>query len=136
MTETDLEVRGGRRLHFYDTSAHDADERLAVFWHHGTPIIGAPPEPLFAAVAQSGMRWVSYDRPGNGGSTAHPGRDIGSAAADVSSIGQFAVMGHSGGSAHALACAARLPDRVLGAACVSGLAPFQIAVAASPHVQP
>jgi pimeloyl-ACP methyl ester carboxylesterase len=54
-----------------------------------------------------------------------------SAAADVSSIadalgvGRFAVMGHSGGGAHALACGALLPERVLGVVCVAGLAPFQ-----------
>ena len=76
------------------------------------------------------MRWVSYDRPGYGGSTPHPGRDLGSAAADVSSIadalgiGQFAVMGHSGGAPHALACGALLPQRVLGTICVAALAPF------------
>jgi pimeloyl-ACP methyl ester carboxylesterase len=33
-------------------------------------------------------------------------------------------MGHSGGSPHALACGALLPERVLGVVCVSGLAPF------------
>jgi pimeloyl-ACP methyl ester carboxylesterase len=38
-------------------------------------------------------------------------------------IGQFAVMGHSGGGPHALACGALLSERVLGAVCVSGLAP-------------
>jgi pimeloyl-ACP methyl ester carboxylesterase len=33
-------------------------------------------------------------------------------------------MGHSGGGPHALACAAVLPERVLAAVCMSGLAPF------------
>jgi pimeloyl-ACP methyl ester carboxylesterase len=131
LTETDLELRDGRRLHIYDTCADDVDARRAVFWHHGTPNIGAPPEPLLPAAAQRGIRWVSYDRPGYGESTPDPGRDVGSAAADVSSIAdalgirQFAVMGHSGGAPHALACAALLPERVLGAVCVSGLAPFR-----------
>ena len=37
VNETDLELGGGRRLHFYDTGADDAEDRLAVFWHHGTP---------------------------------------------------------------------------------------------------
>ena len=70
MKETDLDLGGGRTLHAYDTGADDADgARLAVFWHHGTPNIGAPPEPLFAAAARLGIRWVSYDRPGYGGST-------------------------------------------------------------------
>jgi len=130
VTETDLEVSGGRTLHYYDTFADDAKARLAVFWHHGTPNIGAPPEPLLPAAAQRGIRWVSYDRPEYGGSTPQPGRDVASAAADVSSIadvldiGQFAVMGHSGGATHALACAALLPERVLAAVCASGLAPL------------
>jgi pimeloyl-ACP methyl ester carboxylesterase len=130
VTETDLELSDGCRLHFYDASEDGADARLAVFWHHGTPNVGAPPEPLLPAAAQLGIRWVSYDRPGYGGSTPRPGRDVASAAADVSriadalGIGQFAVLGHSGGGPHALACAALLPERVLAAVCVSGLAPF------------
>jgi pimeloyl-ACP methyl ester carboxylesterase len=130
VTETDLELGDRRRLHYYDTSAGEVEDRLAVFWHHGTPNIGAPPEPLFEAAGQRGIRWVSYDRPGYGGSTPYPGRNVASAAADVASIAdaigleRFAVMGHSGGSMHALACAALLPERVLGAVCVSALAPF------------
>ena len=35
---------------------------------------------------ERGIRWVSYDRPGYGGSTPHPGRDVASAAADVASV--------------------------------------------------
>jgi pimeloyl-ACP methyl ester carboxylesterase len=130
VTEADLELRDGRTLHVYDAAADDADARLAVFWHHGTPNLGAPPEPLLPAAAERGIRWVSYDRPAYGGSTPHPGRDVASAAADVSSIadalgiGRFAVMGHSGGATHALACAALLPERVLAAVCASGLAPY------------
>jgi len=130
VTETDLELSDGRTLHVYDTDTDDADGRLAVFWHHGTPNIGAPPEPFFAAAAQLGIRWVSYDRPGYGGSTPCPGRDVASAAANVSSIAdalgieQFAVMGHSGGGPHALACGALLPERVLGVVVVAGMAPF------------
>ena len=130
MTETDLELSDGRTLHVYDTGAHDVDGRLAVFWHHGTPNIGAPPEPLFPAADRLGIRWVSYDRPGYGGSTPRPDRDVASAAADVSSVAdalgidKFAVMGHSGGGSHALACGALLPERVLGVVSVAGLAPF------------
>jgi len=133
VTETDLVMSDGRTLHMYDMGAADAPDaadRLAVFWHHGTPNIGAPPEPLFPVAARLGIRWVSYDRPGYGGSTPSPGRDVASAAADVSSIAdalgidQFAVMGHSGGGPHAVACGALLPERVLGLVIVAGLAPF------------
>lgn len=127
--ETDLTLKDGRTLHVYDTGEGGADA-LTVFWHHGTPNLGAPPEPLFAASQRLGVRWVSYDQPGYGGSTPQPGRDIASAAlytagvADALGLGRFAVMGHSGGGPHALACAALLPGRVLGAVSVAGLAPL------------
>jgi pimeloyl-ACP methyl ester carboxylesterase len=130
VNELDLGLGDGRTLHVYDTGADEADGRLPVFWHHGTPNIGSPPAPLFPAAERLGLRWVSYDRPGYGGSTPDPGRDLGSAAdlvssvADALGIDRFAVMGHSGGGSHALACGALLPDRVRGVVSVAGLAPF------------
>jgi pimeloyl-ACP methyl ester carboxylesterase len=130
VTETDLALSDGRTLHVYDTAADGAAAGLVVFWHHGTPNTGAPPEPLFPAAARLGIRWVSFDRPGYGASTPRPGRDVASVAADVASIadalaiGRFAVMGHSGGGTYALACGALLPERVLAVVCASGLAPF------------
>lgn len=131
VTETDLRLSDGRVLHAYDAGADGAKSGLAVFWHHGTPNTGAPPEPLFPAAARHGIRWLSYDRPAYGGSTRRPGRDVASAAGDVAAIAdalgieRFAVMGHSGGGTHALACAALLPERVLAVVCASGMAPFQ-----------
>jgi pimeloyl-ACP methyl ester carboxylesterase len=125
-TEIEIGLGGGHRLHVYDTGAGE----LAVFWHHGTPNIGAPPKPLFPAADRLGMRWVSYDRPGYGGSSRQPGRDLASAAtftgrvADELGIDRFAVVGHSGGAAHALACAGLLPDRVLGVVSMSSMAPY------------
>ncbi|MDT0343593.1 alpha/beta fold hydrolase [Streptomyces litchfieldiae] len=130
MTETDLTLGDGRTLHVYDTGADDSGGRLTVFWHHGTPNTGAPPRLLFPAAARLGIRWVSYDRPGYGGSTPLPGRNVASVAADVAAVAdalgidRFAVLGHSGGGPHALACGALLPERVLGVVGVAGLAPF------------
>jgi pimeloyl-ACP methyl ester carboxylesterase len=127
--ELDLKLSDGRTLHVYD-AAERARDGLAVVWHHGTPNVGEPPEPLFAAAARLGIRWLSYDRPGYGLSSPRSGRDVASAAADVASISdaldieRFAVMGHSGRGPHALACAALLPDHVIAAVSVSGLAPF------------
>lgn len=129
MREVDLVLEDGRSLHCYDQGARGAGE-LAVFWLHGTPNIGLPPAPLFADAARLGLRWIGYDRPGYGGSSARPGRDVASAAADVARIAgrlgieRFAVMGHSGGGPHALACAALLPGRVLAAVSGAGLAPW------------
>jgi pimeloyl-ACP methyl ester carboxylesterase len=125
--ETDVRLGDGRTVHVYDSAA-DAD--LVVVWHHGTPQIGEPPPPLVAAASEHGIRWVGYDRPGYGASTRLPGRTIASAAGDVAAvtdalgIERFAVMGHSGGSPHALACAALLPDRVVSAVCLAGMAPI------------
>jgi pimeloyl-ACP methyl ester carboxylesterase len=126
LTEIDVRAADGRNLHAY--SRGDGD--LVVMWHHGTPNIGPPPAPLFAAADRLGIRFISYDRPGYGGSTPRPGRDIGSAAADAAAVadalgvGEFAVMAHSGGGPCALACAALLGDRVTAAVAISCLAPF------------
>jgi pimeloyl-ACP methyl ester carboxylesterase len=137
VTETDIHLADGRTLHAYDTRAGriagslgTSGSPVAVFWLHGSPNIGSPPEPLFAAAEANGLHWVSYDRPGYGGSSRHDGRTVASAAADVAAIadalgiGRFAVLGHSGGGPHALACAALLPERVIAAVSVSAPAPF------------
>ncbi|WP_206785533.1 alpha/beta fold hydrolase [Amycolatopsis sp. MtRt-6] len=127
VTETELALPGGRALHVYDTGGPG---RLAVFWHHGTPNTGAPPGPLLPLAAELGVRFVSFDRPGYRTSTAVPGRTVGDVAgcvasvADALGIGSFALLGHSGGGSHALACAALLPDRVRAVASLAAVAPF------------
>jgi pimeloyl-ACP methyl ester carboxylesterase len=129
LRELDLQLADGRTLHAYDTG--EADPRLTVLWHHGTPNVGEPPAPLFPASRRAGIRWVGYDRPGYGGSSRRPGRDVASAAADVAAVadalgvGRFAVMSHSGGGPHALACAALLPDRVIAVVAAASLAPLE-----------
>jgi pimeloyl-ACP methyl ester carboxylesterase len=120
--EFDLKLGDGCTLHCYDTGG----DGTPVFWFHGTPNLGAPPVPLI----RDDVRWLSYDRPGYGGSTPRPERDIASAAGDVVAVAdelgidRFAAMGHSGGGPHALACAALLPGRVTAVATLSGLAPY------------
>jgi pimeloyl-ACP methyl ester carboxylesterase len=122
--ERDIVLADGRTVHLYDTGPESGD--LAVCWHHGTPNIGAPPAPLL----DSGVRWFSSDRPGYGGSTPLPGRTVGSAAAETEAVADalgiegFALMGHSGGSPHALGCAALLDDRVIASVAISGPAPY------------
>jgi pimeloyl-ACP methyl ester carboxylesterase len=136
VTEGDLELPDGRTLHYYDTSGNgdvgdSLDGTTGVFWHHGTPNVGSPPEPLFAAAAEHGLHWVSYDRPGYGGSSPYPDQDVASAAGDVAAIAdalglsRIAVLGHSGGGPRALACGAMLPDRVVGVVSMSAPAPHQ-----------
>ncbi len=123
--EFDLTLPDGRTLHGYDTGGDGAP----VMWHHGTPNVGSPPKPLLALADELGLRWVSFDRPGYGGSTAHPGRTVGSVAADAAALAdalgldRFGVVGHSGGGPHAIACAARQPARISGVVSLGGLAP-------------
>jgi pimeloyl-ACP methyl ester carboxylesterase len=121
----DVRLDDGRTLRVYDSGGG-----FTVVWHHGSPQTGAPLAPLLEAAAERGIRLVSYGRPSYGGSTPNAGRDVASAAADAARIAdalgveRFAVMGASGGGPHALACAAVLGERVVGAVAVSGLAPF------------
>ena len=130
MTKRELQLLDGRRLMVYDTGALDAPEALTVVWHHGSPQTGALLEPLVTAAAARNIRLVSYARPSYGGSSPRTGRDIASAAADVVElvdalgVERFATMGASGGGPHALACAAVLSDRVIGAVTLASPAPY------------
>jgi len=124
----DIRLRDGRTLRAYDASPARAG-RTAVVWHHGSPQSGALLEPLVAAAESLDVRLVSYARPGYGGSTPAPGRDVAAAADDVAQLadaldlGPLAVMGASGGGPHALACAALLPGQVVAVACLAAIAP-------------
>src|SRR5580658_9698796 len=101
-----------------------------VLVHNGTPNSRHlyPPATINAAVR--GLRLISYDRPGYGGSTPQPGRTVADCAADVRAIcaalgiGRLAMWGISGGGPHVLACAALLPDLVAAAASLASLAPY------------
>jgi len=83
-----------------------------------------------ADAADRGLRLISYDRPGYGGSAPCPGRTIAHCADDVRAIcaalgiGRLAMWGISGGGPHVLACAALLPDLVAAAASLASPAPF------------
>jgi pimeloyl-ACP methyl ester carboxylesterase len=100
-----------------------------VFRLHGTPGSRVLYAKHVDDARRRGIRLIGYDRPGYGGSTSRRGRTVGDVAGEVSAIAdelgldEFAVWGHSGGGGPALACAARLPDRVVAAASLAGVAP-------------
>jgi pimeloyl-ACP methyl ester carboxylesterase len=81
-------------------------------------------------VAGRGVRLVSFDRPGYGGSTPAPfglasiGADA-HAVADGLGVARFATLGMSGGGPGALAAAAVPGGRVTRAGIASGAGPFQ-----------
>jgi pimeloyl-ACP methyl ester carboxylesterase len=83
-----------------------------------------------ARAQRDGIRLLSYDRPGYGGSSRHEGRSVGDCAADVRAIAEglgierLAVWGISGGGPHAIACAALLPDLVPAVGVLASSAPW------------
>lgn len=101
-----------------------------VLVHNGTPMSRHLYGPNVADAAEQGLRLISYDRPGYGGSTPQPGRSVADCAADVRAIcaaleiGKLAMWGLSGGGPRVLACAALLPDLVTAAAALASFAPY------------
>jgi pimeloyl-ACP methyl ester carboxylesterase len=101
-----------------------------VLVHMGTPNSRHLYAPLVADASARGLRLVSWDRPGYGGSTPQPGRSVADVAADVRAIcaalgfERIATWGISGGGPHVLACAALLPDLVVAAASLASPAPY------------
>jgi pimeloyl-ACP methyl ester carboxylesterase len=104
-----------------------------VLAHGGTPNSRHLFAPVAADAAARGLRLISYDRPGYGGSTPQPGRTVADCAADARAIcaeldiTRLAMWGISGGGPHLLACAALLPDLVVAAASLAALAPSDAA---------
>jgi pimeloyl-ACP methyl ester carboxylesterase len=102
----------------------------AVFWLHGTP--GARRQiPMEARVyaEQRQIRLIGIDRPGIGSSTPYQYDTVFAFAddmrtiADTLGIDKMEVIGLSGGGPYTLACAAAMPDRVVAAGVIGGVAP-------------
>ena len=125
--EFHVELSDGRRL---QVTVDGEPDGPVVIVHAGTPS-GAVFHPAWVTDARDrGLRLVGYARPGYGTSTRYPGRTVAEAAGDVAAIAdalgvdRFLTWGLSGGGPHALACAALLPDRVVAAASLAGVAPY------------
>ncbi len=107
-----------------------AGDGLPLVFHHGTPNAAVEFPQLAGAAAARGWELILYSRPGYGSSSRNEGRTVAHAAEDVQAIldhlghDRFVTLGWSGGGPHALACAAHLPERCLGAASLAGVAPF------------
>jgi pimeloyl-ACP methyl ester carboxylesterase len=101
-----------------------------VFILHGTPGSRVGPFPKTRVLYELGVRLISFDRPGYGGSDRLNSRRVADVVPDVVAIAdelelsRFAVLGRSGGGPHALACAALLPERVTRAGVLVSLAPW------------
>jgi pimeloyl-ACP methyl ester carboxylesterase len=122
-------VRAGDGRMLAVEEAGDPDGR-PVLVHMGTPNSRHLYARNVADAARRGLRLISYDRPGYGGSTPNPGRCAADCAGDVRAIctelgiDRLAMWGISGGGPHVLACAALLPDLVAAAASLASPAPY------------
>ena len=127
MSEHDIGLRDGRTLHVYDEGDPDG---LVVFEHHGTPGSGLAYPPDLELARRRGLRVVSYDRAGYGGSTPKPGRRVADIAADVEDVldalevERFVSLGGSGGGPHSLALGALLADRCLAVGAIASPTPW------------
>src|SRR5260370_14789987 len=127
LTERIIETPDGRVLAVQE-SGDPAGRPVLV--HMGTPNSRHLYGPNQADAAARCLRLICYARPGYGGSTPQPGRTHADCAADVRTIcaslqiDRLGIWGIPGGAAHALACAALLPDLAVGVAPLAGLAPW------------
>jgi pimeloyl-ACP methyl ester carboxylesterase len=120
--------------------ARTADGRDLAFCEWGSPtgspviyLHGTPGSRYFRHAGgeydRTGIRAITYDRPGYGRSTRLSGRTVAQTPQDVATIAdhlgldRFAVVGASGGGPHALAAAAALQHRVTRCATVVGVGP-------------
>ncbi len=117
-----------RRLQVLERGVLDGRPVLV---HGGTPNSRVMFDRDVACAERHGVRVISYDRPGYGGSSRREGRTVGDCAEDVRAIAQalaidrLGVWGISGGGPHAIACAALLPDLVSAVSVLASSAPWQ-----------
>ncbi|WP_370290291.1 alpha/beta fold hydrolase [Nocardioides sp.] len=119
----------GRSLEVLLGGVADPDAPVLVH-HHGTPQAAHPFTLLDDAAVATGLRTVSFSRPGYGRSTPAPApRPVADGVADTLAvldhlgIGEFVTLGWSGGGPHALACAALAAPRCRAATSGVGVAP-------------
>jgi pimeloyl-ACP methyl ester carboxylesterase len=126
MVDRTVRLRDGRTLAFAEYGNPDG---LPLLFFHGTPGSRLWSIPAWDDATMP-LRIIAPDRPGMGLSDFQPGRrlldwpDDVAQLADHLGLERFAVAGVSGGGPHAMACAYKLPGRVIVAASLSGAGPF------------
>jgi pimeloyl-ACP methyl ester carboxylesterase len=100
-----------------------------IFYFHGFPGSRFEAQATEIGAARHGLRIIAVERPGFGLSDFLPDRFLSDwpsdviELADALGIKQFAVLGVSGGGPYALACAAKIPQRLTAVSVVGSLAP-------------
>ena len=123
----DLTLKDGRTLVYH---LHGSEQGAPVLFVHGISDSGLIRHHDDALTALLGVRLISPNLPGVGRSTRNRGRGLfewsrdAIELADALGLERFAVAGHSGGAAHALALAAACPRRVTRVVLASPVGPF------------
>ena len=126
MLDTRIELRG-REIAYTDIGDPDG---TPVLFFHGAPMSRWNLVDQDERFAEAGLRVVSPDRPGYGGSAPAPGRVLTDWAADTEALAdtlgfdRFLVVAHSSGGPYGVVVAAALPDRVMGTVLVAGVTDF------------
>jgi pimeloyl-ACP methyl ester carboxylesterase len=116
----------GRRVAI---ASHGDPQGAPLFLFHGIPGSRLGLHYVDGPAKERGVRVVCPDRPGVGRSDPHPERTIPGYADDVGALAdalgfeRFAVLGYSGGAPYALACGAKLPERVSAVGTMAGAGP-------------
>lgn len=123
MEDERLTLKDGRTIAYTDIGDPKGS---CVMNFHGAPASRFLVTYLDGAFAEQGLRVISPDRPGYGGSSPQPGRSMAdwpddvAELADALDIDSFAVLGSSSGGPYAVACCALLPEQVIGGVVVAG----------------
>jgi pimeloyl-ACP methyl ester carboxylesterase len=122
--ENHITLPDGRKLAYAELGRPDGQP---VLYFHGSP--SSRLEPLLIGdevLGRLGLRVISPDRPGMGGSDFKPQRRMVDWPRDVTSLAdalgldRFAVLGNSGGGVYVAVCAAKIPERLRRVVIVSG----------------
>ena len=122
--DNEVTLPDGRTLAYAEFGTPDG---VPVLYFHGAP--SSRMEPLLIGddvLSRLGLRVISADRPGMGGSDFQRGRRLVDWPADVTALAdglgldRFAVLGNSGGGPYVAVCAAKIPSRLRAAVIVSG----------------
>lgn len=122
-----IPLSDGRRLGYAE---YGVPNGIPVLFFHGMPGSSYIHADMAVIAAQRDIRLIAVDRPGYGLSDPHPGRTLPDWADDIAAltdrlgIGQFSIVGFSGGSPYALACASRFPTRISRLALAGPFAPL------------
>ena len=123
-----IKLPDGRKLGF---ATYGDSEGFPVLAFHGTPGSRLWFEEEDTVSEKLGIHLITTDRPGYGMSDPHPGRTLLDYPNDIAfllkelEIERCSVIGISGGSIFAAACAFALPDKIFKAGLLAGVGEFE-----------